>query len=378
MRSAPLNDGRSLHALVTAHVASASSASPLPLSSRIDPMMPETDACNRTDSNNPRNVRPARTSAHNRASEVMWMEQGGEQRFERWMLEIAKRLGARGVGHTKPTYDGRVLGERIALTWGGMAAMGELLVLRRERVARIVLLASSAEAALTFHEAVSGMHREVRRVHNAKRKFLHRVERMSEHLHREFAPRSGDAPADALHRLQALFQEAQLLVGVEVKRPGRADDDADVGPAGAPVDAGLPIRKGLQRRYRTRYAAALPATTGMRAALWSSTRACFVPSPVSMREVRRRLAAAQRPLDAASDFALAFLAMPAAAAAAEVRVTVEAPPDPSAQAAADAIDASIDVVSTAVDVADAAGACSDVGGIDLPDCGSIDVPDCSW
>jgi hypothetical protein len=296
----------------------------------------------------------------------------GEQRIERWMLEVAKRLSARGLAGAKPTYDGRVLGDRIALSWGGAEDCGEVLILRREKAARMILLASTSAAARAFRDALAGLHEEVRRLHNAKRRFMHRLERMATHLADELELRARDAPRAEWAKVSELIGQASLLIGIEVHTFGGPSDE-EAGEAGASVDADVPIRKGLQKRYKTRYAVTLPSKTGVRAALWSPARRMFVASPVSANRVRARCEGLQRP---PSDFALALpvalLSRPADAA-----VVARVQGDVEVSAARETIDASADVVETAIEVADAAGACSDIGGLSFPDC-SFDVPDCSF
>jgi hypothetical protein len=295
----------------------------------------------------------------------------GEQRIERWMLEVAKRLSARGLACAKPTYDGEVLGDRIALSWGGAEDCGEVLILRRERAARMILLASTSAAARAFRDALAGLHADVRRLHNAKRRFMHRLERMATHLADELELRARDAPRAEWAKVSGLIGEASLLIGIEVHTFGGSRDE-EAREAGASVDADLPIRKGLQKRYRTCYAVTLPSKAGVRAALWSPVRRMFVASPVSASRVRARCELRQRP---PSDFALALSVAPLSSPAAAVVARVEG--DVEVSAARETIDASTDVVETAIEVAEAAGACSDIGGLSLPDC-SFDVPDCSF
>lgn len=280
-------------------------------------------------------------------------------RMDRWVLEIAAHLAKQGFGSSRPTYDGESIGDRLALPLSGPERGGELLIRRVGEVAMVAMLVSDAEMARALAVALQGQHANIPRIQNGRRKFWHRVERMAQHLAAELALRSADAPADALAKLQRLLPSATLWVGIEVRYPSRGPDPT--GEEAPSADASLPLRAGLRRRYRTRYAVPLPSRTGVRAALWSSNLGRFEPSPVSRRWAIEQVRAAGEVPDA---FALALV----------LSTTTKGD---GAQVVVDTLGATADVVETAAEAVEAAGACADVGGLDLPDCGGIDLPDCS-
>lgn len=58
------------------------------------------------------------------------------------------------------------------------------------------------------------MHRGAKRRHNAKRKFLHRLEWVAGHLQQTFDDRQKQYPTAALQRFQGLLNDAEPLIGV--------------------------------------------------------------------------------------------------------------------------------------------------------------------
>ncbi|MCI0457896.1 MAG: hypothetical protein L0Z62_13095 [Gemmataceae bacterium] len=262
-----------------------------------------------------------------------------------WLLFLASHL--RGKGRACDlAYDDRRQGKFLALSVPTELGLCELDVHRVGKGAILILCAESAGAGRVLADVLGPLHRDVRRIDNAKRKFVHRVERMAAHLQETFEERSRPYPAEALTKLRELFPEAEPMVGIEGLFRER-----DHEPESIRFDPGESADKRQAReasRYPTRFAARLPTPAGGRAALFEPDRSLFRLRGEAEQELPGRLAKqGNRP---ARDFAVAN--------------------DPSAPAG------SVTGAEAASSVV-AASACGDCGGIDLPDCEGVDMPDCS-
>jgi hypothetical protein len=264
--------------------------------------------------------------------------------FDAWLLFLASHL--RGKGRACDlAYDDRRLGNLLALSVPTELGLCELDVHRVGKGAVLILCAESASAVRGFADALGPLHRDVRRLDNAKRKFVHRVERMAAHLAETFEERSRQYPAEALGRLRELFPEAEPMVGIEGLFREREHEAESV--AFDPGEAADRRQSREARRYPTRFAAKLPTPAGGRAALHDPDTGLYRLCGEPEQELKPRLEShGGRP---ASAFAVAN--------------------DPNALTTSAA---AVDVASGVV----AASACGDCGGIDLPDCEGIDLPDC--
>ncbi len=297
-------------------------------------------------------------------------KQQRETRFERWLVELAEALGAQGW-YTRLGYDDRHRGDRLYLVMAPPATAPSLahleLQLERKKAksAVIRLFADNLDHLALLHRALDGLHRQIRRLDNAKRKFIHRVERMVVHLHASFEQRRGGYPASALSKLQRLFPAATAQIGLEGSHRAQralsereriaAESGAEAGAEGLPA-AGAQLDPQLTRkarRYRPAFAASVPVGGQRRSARYRPRRGFFLG--------REALALAQQQLATIAtkpgDLAIAN--------------TIELPRQG---------DQDSSTLETVVDVADAAadaGACAvDCDWFDLPDCDVCSVPDC--
>ncbi len=265
--------------------------------------------------------------------------------LDAWLLFLASHL--RGKGRACDlAYDDRRQGDLLALSVPTELGLCELDVHRAGKGAVLILCAESAGALRVLADVLGPLHRDVRRIDNAKRKFVHRVERMVAHLLETFEERSREYPAEALGKLRELFPDAEPMVGIEgLFREREHQDESMVFDPGETADK----RQAREaRRYPTRYGAKLPTPAGGRAALYEPDKSLFRLRGEPEQELRGRLEKqGNRP---PADFALAN--------------------DPKAPAASVAGAEAASSVVTAT-------ACADCGGIDLPDCEGVDMPDCS-
>src|SRR5690606_28427435 len=116
-----------------------------------------------------------------------------DRRFERWLSLLAEPLKDR-AWDVSTFYEDARGGNLLTLSARDEAGLVELHVHRstkgptptgqlaptderqRNVAATLLLLAESQQAASGFAEAIAGLHKRLPRRHNAKRKFIHRVE----------------------------------------------------------------------------------------------------------------------------------------------------------------------------------------------------------
>ncbi len=295
----------------------------------------------------------------------MKRKQAQSTRYERWINLVAAHLRAQHID-CKLTYDDRHQGDRLVMSASLEEGFAELQVVRSKKGANLCVLVQSQATASRLAELLRNLHRSAKRRHNAKRKFLHRVEWMSAHLQQTFDARQAQFPGAALERVQQLIPEAQSLTGVRAPFKKKAE----------PKDERLELEAATGRlarqlkRYKLLFAALIPTAQGGRAALYYKNTDSFCPRGEALNVVVKGLKAS-----GADPHAVALLA-PLTPEGAErdwgdiLEGVVE-----GADAALDVVD----VMGVAAELADSAGSadsCWDVGGCDLPDCGGLDVPDC--
>jgi hypothetical protein len=285
-----------------------------------------------------------------------------ETRFERWLLDVAEALGAEGW-RTRLGYDDRHRGDWLWLVMASPTTSPQLahLELQLERKdaksAVLTLLADTPDHLALLTRALDGQHRQIRRLDNAKRKFVHRLERMAAHLLATFEQRRGGYPAAALDRLRGLFPAASALIGLEGSHRARKelsehrelDAEADA-PAG---DAHLTRQA---KRYRPAFAASVPLGEYRRAGRYRPRRGFhFGGDALALTRQLFESAAELEP----ADYAIAN--------------AIEPDRSPDDQQRASALETVVDVADTAADVG---GCVVDCDWFDLPDCDVCDVPDC--
>lgn len=124
------------------------------------------------------------------------------------------------AGRGKPArlaYDDKLAGDVLvlALDSGERDQLVEVTAARRQRGrAHLTVMATTAAGAAAAHEAMKRLHTEVSRLANAKRKFIHRVDRLIERLAAEWSERATVPSVEALEQLRAGFPEAVSMTGV--------------------------------------------------------------------------------------------------------------------------------------------------------------------
>ncbi len=262
--------------------------------------------------------------------------------IDAWLTFIASHL--RGKNRTcELAYDDERQGDLLALTVPGEAGLCELDVRRRERGASLVLCAQSAAALRALLDVLGPLHRSVSRLENARRKFVHRVERMAEHLLETFEERSQQFPVEALQRLRELFPEAEPMVGIEGLYREREHEPESV--AFTPGEAADKRLAKEASQYPSRFAASVPTPAGGRAALYEPERAGFRLVGAAHSQLAERL---QRH-----------------GSRAPVEFAVSNDPNEPVRTAAAAGTGYL-----------AGASCGDCGGLDMPDCDVVELPDC--
>ena len=271
--------------------------------------------------------------------------------IEVWLLAIANHLRGKGLA-CELAYDDFRLGNLLALSVPTPHGLGELDVRRKKKGAVLIVSAESLAALRVVTDTLGPLHETVRRLENAKRKFVHRIERMVEHLEATFEERAQHFPKKALERVRELFPEAAPMTGIEALFRAKEHE-----PESVMFVPGAPDRQVARqaRRYPSRFAVKIPTAAGERAALYEPERGLF-----QLRgDVEKELAARLRDKEKEN---LASFAL-----------THERKPPPSAPARTPAVRG--EPVADPVTL-NTCASCADCA-VCLPDCNAVDVPDFS-
>ena len=267
-----------------------------------------------------------------------------DERFERWLGTVSSWLGARQVPG-RLIYEDRFKGDLMALPAQTVAGSVELQVHRQAHGAVLLVFSDCRESAGALSHALDGAHRSIKRRHNAKRKFVHRLERMAQHLALTFDQRHQTFPAEPFARFQQWVARSRPMTGIEGLYRAKGHEEGT--QAFRAVDASTAVAREAHK-YPTQHAAAIPSRGGWRAALHRQGHFVLGATPIT----QERLAAArQRKQSDEVD-------------AEDLVDTVDI--------AAEVGDVAAGVGEIALDTTTGAGDC---GGIDFPDC-SFDMPDC--
>lgn len=142
-----------------------------------------------------------------------------QDHLEQWAVWLRNALTARGK-KTQLAYDDRVGGDVLvlALDASDRDKLVEVTITRRPKGrAHLTVLATTLEGAVAARDAIGRMHDEISRVANAKRKFIHRIERMLDELASSWSARAQQGVTErdgALAPLLAQLPEAEPMVGV--------------------------------------------------------------------------------------------------------------------------------------------------------------------
>lgn len=142
-----------------------------------------------------------------------------QDHLEQWTVWLRDALSARGK-NARVAYDDKVGGDVLVLAVEATERekLVEVTVARRSKGrAHLTVMATSPEGVASAREAFDRMHDEISRLANAKRKFVHRLERMLAELERSWSARAAQAPAEreaALGWLDGAFPQATPMFGV--------------------------------------------------------------------------------------------------------------------------------------------------------------------
>lgn len=282
--------------------------------------------------------------------------EGKAARLEGWLVQLSGHLGEQGI-ETRLAYDDRRGGDWLVLRiLLGDQGYAELLVRRQGLRATLYLAADGRGAAERLREAVEGLHRQVKRRRNARRKFLHRAEQMAADLAQTFDARAADFPAQKLELLLGLVPSALPMTGIK----GTFRQKLESGEQG-------------DDRFPTIHAARVETPQGPR----------LIPYDRQAGGFRFRGATALLLTAAVSAVGIAALSQYAVADEQEGQQRGEWLADfaDGALDVADAADLATEGTEVALEIgADAAehGLLADLDCIDLPDCDLCDVPDCAF
>lgn len=274
--------------------------------------------------------------------------------FEKWLLVVAEKLRAGGLT-VHLAYGDRFMGSRLILSMSAAAGLATLFLHRSaERKASLVLVVESKEVLDLLVTQLTGIHKSVSRFENAKRKFIHRIERMLELLQESYAIRAAEYPTAPFGKLFKIFPDAKTMVGLETRFRQKEHEE------GATTLESDDIDEKEEKRFPTRYGAKIPHEEKAEVVLYNDAKKLFECSGKTAQK-GQKLVSEQG--GAPADFGLFFFDLP----------PVEMPPDDSwwsRGSNGDPNNTSNSSSSSWCDVPD----CGNIGGCDIPDC---DLPDCS-
>ena len=178
------------------------------------------------------------------------------ENLESWLIGLRDDLAASGE-RVSLYYDDRVGGDVLVLLVGGDPLDPLVAFTTTRRVhgqAHLTMLATTRTAAAAVAALLDVSHRGVSRVHNAKRKFVHRLARMAHELDLSWDDRIAATPvghSEALTALRAAAPGARPLCGVGFHTDLAGAEDHHT-----------------REKYPSLWGAALPTAPGMRAIPW--------------------------------------------------------------------------------------------------------------
>ena len=267
--------------------------------------------------------------------------------LEQWLILIAERLRGANLKATL-LYEDRYQGNELSLSVITPEGFACLFVHRSaSRKATLIFVAESLAVVRLLFEVLRDLHKGVSRFENAKRKFIHRVERVLELLRESFEIRAREFPREPLSRLAQLLPGATEMTGAEARFREREHE------AGAVALEGDELDEKEERRFPTRYAAKVPLRGQPSALLYNGATQRFLGKGAVVLEALSLLE--QQGLKEEA-FALSLGVSP----------VIEPLHEGSIRGTSQQTSSSwgCDFVPN----------CGDVGGCDLPDC---DLPDCS-
>lgn len=283
--------------------------------------------------------------------------------LEPWTVWLRDALAARGRP-ARLAYDDKIAGDVLvlAIDAGERDRLVEITITRRPKGrAHLAALATTLEGATAAHEAMSRMHNEISRLANAKRKFVHRIERLLDQLVRGWADRAAERDPGregAMEGLRAGFPEAVPMHGVGFHVDVAGTDDHHTRDA-----------------YPSIHGAAVLLDTRWRGLPWDPAAARWMMQPGTMTAARRARPTAN--IDGLGIGLVGAAAMGAAAAA----ITSGIVPDISTDVQTKSKDRSCEWTDAfdPCELIDCSLSLADLGNC-VPDCDVIDCGaiDCSF
>ena len=268
--------------------------------------------------------------------------------LEQWLILIAERLRSASVKATL-LYEDRYQGNELSLSMTAAEGFACLFVHRSaSRKAALIFVAESIEVVKALAKVLRALHKGVSRFENAKRKFIHRVERMLELLTESGEIRAREFPLEPLQKLRALFPEAVAMTGAEARFREREHEE------GAVELETEELEEKEERRFPTRYGVKLQLGGQSHSLLYNGTTKRFIGKGAVALEALALLESRGAKEEA---FALSLGV-----------ASVSGPLDESTLLGRH--QTSNRTFADCYFVPD----CGNVGGCDLPDC---DLPDCS-
>lgn len=268
-----------------------------------------------------------------------------EKRFERWLINVVAYIkGQQGVAFDLVSV-GKRLGNHLIARCYFSAGLCEMHIIKRGKGAVLILLVQNKDTAIQVHQTLSGMHKLISRFANAKRKFVHRMEKLAQQLSQRFDASQDQFPENAYSVLGTFSQSCVALTGLEALfRERRHEPDV------VSVKTSETKTSRAEKRYLVRYGAFGKVSGDPHSFYYSITEDEFVmlhPAEKGQNE---------------DDESLSDLAQDSLETYIDVKL--------------DSYGKSSDA-STAHPADGGAVEAGDCGGLDLPDCGGFDVPDCS-
>lgn len=178
------------------------------------------------------------------------------ENLESWLIWLRDALVSGGAPATL-YYDDRIGGDVLVLIVGADDPERLVAFTTTRRVhgqAHLTVLAATRTAAATLAAQLEATHRDVPRVHNAKRKFVHRFARMTRELDTSWDERNAATPIG--HR--------EALIGLRATTPGARP----LCGIGFHTDLAGAEDHHTREKYPSLWGVALPTSSGWRAVPW--------------------------------------------------------------------------------------------------------------
>ena len=185
--------------------------------------------------------------------------------FENWLNALSELLNKKDLD-SRCIYEEQFGSDKMVLNVTTDSGLVELFVTKEAKGALLTVVADNLDSATEFREAIGRHHRSIPRLHNSHRKFVHRVEKISESLCRYYDQRSEKFPKEPFKRFVKHLGPATPMTGAErgFRRPIPEKQKEHY--------KSLSREERKRRRYPTRQAIKIKTETGSRALLYHAPR----------------------------------------------------------------------------------------------------------